>query len=110
MSKSSVDGTDGIGTDSDSFLDGSNITINRNHGSGTGSDVPLKTGEPRSNIQTKSVSSLSAIKFGCNSGTDRQGDPLPCTSSNNFKLKTSYSIAVGKGSCVCCLSHRSSRR
>ena len=86
-----------IGQDNDGFFDGSNILINRNHGSGRGSDVPLKPGESRSNVQTRTVSSsLPTIRFGCNNAKDRQGDPLPCTSASNFKLKTPYSLAVGK--------------
>ena len=97
--KTNVDEDGEIGSDDDPddpFLDGSKIVINRNHGSGRGNDVPLKTGESRSNILTKTVSSLSTLQFGCNSGTDRNGEPLPCSSSNNFKLKVPYGIAVGK--------------
>ena len=99
--RTTVDGSE-IGEEDDAddgglFLDGSEITNNRNHGSGTGSDVPLKSGETRSgNINAKSVSSLSAIKFGCNIPMSDRGESVSCTSSNNFKLKTSYSIAVGK--------------
>ena len=100
-----VDGGTAIGSDSDDFLDGSEILINRNHGSGSGSDVPLKTGEPRSNVQTRTVSSLSIIQFGCNEKVvEGRGTPPPCTSTsaNKFKLKVPYGVAVGKDH-VCAL-------
>ena len=97
-----VDGGTAIGSDASGFLDGSEILINRNHGSGNGSDVPLKAGEPRNNVQTRTVSNLSTIQFGCNNATDRNQQLLDCTSSNNFKLKVPYGLAVGKDH-VCAL-------
>ena len=80
----------GIGTDSSGFFDGSNIINNRNHGSGTSSQVPAST-----NRQARSVSSLPVIQFGCNVPVGRGGITPACTSSTNFKLKSSEDIAVG---------------
>ena len=92
--KTELDGSDEeISRDDDGFLNkkaDSNITVNRNHGSGTGSDVP---GTDKSNIKT--VSRISAIDFGCRINV--RGGGSSCSSQNRFKLKTPYSVAVGKG-------------